>query len=115
MTPRPARAHLADHITASPKVSRSQVTTKRKRRRRRGSLQSDYENAINQAGPLAGYGFQGANLNANLGFSGVGNGDQWRGRKGFIQPTGTDSDTQRLFSDWGVNAGIGDSSGSGRR
>lgn len=56
-----------------------------------GLLQSGYNNAVNQAGQLAGLGFQGAGLNANLGMGGVGSPAQWYAdqlRKGFIMPTG---------------------------
>jgi hypothetical protein len=58
-----------------------------------GLLSSGYNNAINQAGTLAGYGMQGAQLNSNLGFGGVGNG-LWNLnalKSGYIQPTGSTS------------------------
>lgn len=54
-------------------------------------LSQGYGQAVNQAGQLAGYGLQGATLNSNLGFGGVGNGlwAQNALRGGFVMPTGT--------------------------
>lgn len=60
-------------------------------------LQGGYRDAINQAGQLAGFGFQGAGMNSNLGFGGVGSPSQWYAqqlRQGYIQPTGTFSDQE---------------------
>lgn len=56
-----------------------------------GLLNQGYSNAMNQAGQLAGLGFQSAGANANLGLGGVGSPNQWLFqmlRQGFIQPTG---------------------------
>lgn len=55
-----------------------------------GLLNNQYNNAVQQGNNLAGLGFQGAQLNSNLGFGGVGNG-LWNLnalRQGYIQPTG---------------------------
>jgi len=53
-------------------------------------LSQGYGQAVNQAGQLAGYGLAGSQLNAGLGFGGVGNGlwAQNALRGGFVQPTG---------------------------
>ena len=56
-----------------------------------GLLNQGYSNAMNQAGQLAGLGFQSAGANANLGMGGVGNPNQWMMnmlKQGFIMPTG---------------------------
>lgn len=61
---------------------------------RAGLLQSGYQGAMTQAGQLAGYGFQGANMNSNLGFGGVGSPDLYALnmlRQGFVQPLGQNS------------------------
>ena len=53
-----------------------------------------YDNAMQQAAQLAGYGFQGAQLGANLGLGGVGSPEQWRlmmMRQGFVGPLGSTS------------------------
>jgi hypothetical protein len=66
-----------------------------------GLLQSGYNNAVGQAGQLAGLGFQGAGLNANLGMGGVGSPEQWQAqmmKQGFIMPTGgTSGGAQTTF------------------
>jgi hypothetical protein len=64
-------------------------------------LQSGYNNAVGQAGQLAGMGFQGAQLNSNLGFGGVGSPEQWKlnmMNQGWTGPTGqTSSGAQTQF------------------
>lgn len=55
-----------------------------------GLLDQGYGQAMNQAGQLAGYGMQGAGLNTNLGFGGVGNPYQWAmnmAKQGYMGPT----------------------------
>jgi hypothetical protein len=72
-------------------------------------LNGGYQQAIQQAQALAGFGLQGAQLNSNLGFGGVGNG-LWglnALRSGFIQPTGTFSDTENHGTGYGINGGFG--------
>jgi hypothetical protein len=59
-----------------------------------GLLQSGYNNAIGQASQLAGYGMQGAQMNSNLGFGGVGSPEQWKlnmMNQGWTGPTGQTS------------------------
>lgn len=78
-------------------------------------LNNGYNTAMQQANTLAGYGLQGAQLNANLGFGGVGNQALWNAqqlRNGFIQPTGSQySSTQNTNQNNGLQGtinGIGD-------
>lgn len=70
-------------------------------------LQSGYQNAVQQAQGLAGFGLQGAQLNSNLGFGGVGNGlwglNALRG--GFVMPTGQNSDTEQHQTGYGGGFG----------
>jgi hypothetical protein len=57
-----------------------------------GLRSAGYDQAMQQAAQLAGYGFQGAGMNANLGLGGVGSPEQWRlmmMRQGFVGPLGS--------------------------
>lgn len=68
-----------------------------------GLLSSGFDQAMQRANQAAGYGFQGAGMNANLGMGGVGSPEQWRLmmlNQGYHGPMGqTSSGTQT-----GVNA-----------
>lgn len=61
---------------------------------RAGLLNTGFENSMGRAGQAAGFGFQGAGMNANLGMSGVDNPDLWRLmmlRQGYLGPQGQQS------------------------
>ena len=80
-------------------------------------LQSGYRDAINQAGQIAGYGFQGAQLNSNLGFQGVGDPALWKAQQlkaGYMGPTGTYSDTENHGTHYGLNGSVGFNFGGGK-
>jgi len=67
-----------------------------------------YNDAMSRASALAGYGFQGANLNSNLGFGGVGNPDLWllqMLRQGYTGPTGQTSSGATTNSNFGLGYG----------
>lgn len=73
-------------------------------------LSQGYNNAIGQATNLAGLGFQGAGLNSNLGFGGVGSPSQWLAqmlKQGFIMPTGTQSSGAGSNTGFNLNATAG--------
>jgi hypothetical protein len=73
-------------------------------------LSPGYNQAQNQASQLAGYGMQGANLNSNLGFGGVGSPSQWYAqqlKQGFIQPTGSTSGGAMTTVGGGYSGGVG--------
>lgn len=59
-----------------------------------GLLSQGYTDAMQQAGALAGYGFQGAGMNQGLGMAGVGSPELWRMlamKQGFMGPMGSTS------------------------
>jgi hypothetical protein len=75
-----------------------------------GLLQGGYRDAMQQASALAGYGFQGAGLNTNLGFGGVGSPEMWRlqmMKQGFMAPMGMDESSVTRNTNIGGSFGIG--------
>jgi hypothetical protein len=78
-------------------------------------MNTGYQNAMNQASQLAGFGQQGAQMNANLGFGGVGNQALWNAnmlKNGYMGPTGStysnSSNTNQNNGLQGTINGIGD-------
>lgn len=71
------------------------------------ALNAGYQGAMQNANALAGYGMQGAQMNSNLGFGGVGNPALWNAnmlKQGYMGPTGTYSNQQQTQQQ---NAGLG--------
>lgn len=74
-----------------------------------GLLSSGYNNAMGQAGQLAGMGFAGAQQNANLGLGGVGNAQQWLMNmlnQGYKGPMGQTSSGASQGNQSGYNLGL---------
>lgn len=82
-----------------------------------GLYSSGFQDAMNRAGTLAGYGFAGAGQNANLGMGGVGNPQQWlmtilnQGYKGPMGSTSSgassETNTQAVFDPQKLLEGLG--------
>jgi hypothetical protein len=75
-----------------------------------GLLDQGYGQAMGQAGQLAGYGFQGANMGSQLGLLGVDNPSLWMAnvmKNGYLGPTGGQSSNSGGGTSAGFNLGFG--------